>query len=85
MKKTKRTGFFSEQSVMCETKRCPGSLRGRRTACQQAGGKLLKKWNWNWKPSKVLDAGVRGGRELQKVCLGWSGVEGLCGSAVRVW
>ena len=55
------------------------------TACQQAGGKLLKKWNWNWKPSKVLDAGVRGGRELQKVGLGMSGVEGLCDLAVRVW
>ena len=28
MKKTKRTGFFSEQSVMCETKRCPGASGG---------------------------------------------------------
>ena len=62
-----------------------GRLRGRRTVCPQAGGKLLKRWSWSWKPSKVLDAGVRGGRELQKVGLAWSGVEGLCGSAVRVW
>ena len=55
------------------------------TACQRASGKLLKKWNWNWKPSKVLDASVRDGRELQRVGLGLSGVDGLCDLAVRVW
>ena len=33
----------------------------------------------------MLDVGVRGGRDLRKVGLGWSGAEGLCGSAVRVW
>ena len=79
-------GFFSpEQSVMCETKRCRGSLRGRMTACQRASGKLLKKWNWNWKPSKVLDVSVRDGRELQRVGPGLSGVDGLCDLAVIVW
>ena len=70
---------------MCETKRCPGSLRGRMTAWQQAGGKLLKKWNWKWKSSKVLDVSVRDGRELQRVGPGLSGVGGLCDLAVTVW
>ena len=79
------TGFLSEHSVMCETKLCRGSLRGRMTACQQASGKLLKKWNWKWKPSKVLDVSVRDGRELQGVGLGLSGVDGLCDLAVIVW
>ena len=76
--------FFSpEQSVMCETKRCRGSLRGRMTACQRACGKPLKKWNW--KPSKVLDVSVHDGRELQGVGPGLSGVGGLCDLAVTVW
>ena len=72
--------FSPEQSVMCETQRCRGSLRGRVTACQRACGKPLK--NWNWKPSRVLDVSVHDGREPR---LGLSGVGGLCDLAVTVW
>ena len=86
VKKNWKVRFFRSLSkAYCVRLNVSRRLRGRKTVCQQVGGKLPRRWSWRWRPSRVLGAGVRGGRELRKVGPGCSGVLRLCGLAVRVW